>query len=244
MFIVRQAPAMDVSSMDFAYLRKLVRDHSAVALDSDKEYLAELHLASLAETAGFDSIASLVAYLRTEPFDELHGKTIEALVTNETSFFRDIHPFEALKNFVLPQFLKQRTVEGRTKFEPQASLNIWCAACSTGQEPYSIAMLIREHFPLLANGSVRLIASDFSHKVLARARQGRYNQLEVKRGLSGTLREKYFIKQGNDWQIKPEIRQMVEFHNINLIQSWPPLPQMDIIFLRNVLIYFEETTKL
>ncbi|MBO3459348.1 protein-glutamate O-methyltransferase CheR [Aetokthonos hydrillicola Thurmond2011] len=231
----KDKPVKGVISMDFAYLRKLVREHSAVVLDKDKEYLAELHLGSLAESAGFDSIASLVAHLKTEPFGGLHIQVIEALVTNETSFFRDRHPFEALKKSVLPELVNKRVGE--------RSLNIWCAACSSGQEPYSIAMLIREEFPILANWKLRLIASDFSVKVLTRARKGRYNQLEINRGLSQELRDKYFQQQGDEWEINEEIRQMVEFHQINLIQSWSFLPRMDVIFLRNVLIYFDIETR-
>ncbi|MFH7030156.1 MAG: CheR family methyltransferase [Heteroscytonema crispum UTEX LB 1556] len=226
---------MGISSIDFAYLRQLVWEHSAVALDADKEYLAELHLGSLAQLQGFDSISSLVENLRTKPFSGLHMQAIEALITYETSFYRDVHPFESLKNFVLPEILERRGVE--------RTLNIWCAACSSGQEPYSIAMLIREHFPMLVNWKLRLIASDFSSKILTRARKGRYNQYEINRGLSKTLRDKYFQQQDSEWQVKEEIRQMVEFQQLNLIESWQSLPDMDIIFLRNVLIYFDIETK-
>ncbi len=235
MFTICKKQPMGISSTDFAYLRKLVREHSAIALNEDKEYLAELHLEPLAEIAGFDSIASLVKLLQTEPFNSLHLQVIEALVTYETSFFRDIYPFEALKNSVLPELLKNRKQE--------KSLNIWCGACSSGQEPYSIAMLIREHFPMLAKWRVNIIASDFSSKALARACKGRYNKLEIQRGLSEKLRNKYFQQQDNEWQIQEQIRSLVEFRQMNLIQSWSSLPQMDIIFLRNVLIYFDTETK-
>ncbi|WP_392534444.1 CheR family methyltransferase [Nostoc sp. C117] len=224
-----------VSTNDFEYLRQLVRDHSAVVLSAEKSYLAELHLQPIAESAGFALIAELVKYLRTQPFNNLHVQTIEALVTNETSFFRDHYPFEALRQYILPELIKKRAVE--------RSLNIWCAACSNGQEPYSIAMLIREHFPLLTNWSIRLIASDFSTKVLTRAEKGHYNQLEISRGLSKNLRDKYFHRLDSDWQIKDEIRQMTEFRQINLMQSWSCLPEIDVIFLRNVLIYYDLATK-
>ncbi|MBR8836207.1 MAG: protein-glutamate O-methyltransferase CheR [Stigonema ocellatum SAG 48.90 = DSM 106950] len=226
---------MGISSTDFAYLRELLYHYSGIVLDEDKEYLAELHLEPLAEIAGFDSIATLIKFLRTEPFNSLHVQVIEALVTYETFFFRDIYPFEALKNFVLPELLKNRKEE--------KSLNIWCAACSSGQEPYSIAMLIRQYFPMLANWMVKIIASDFSSKALARARKGRYNQIEIQRGLSETLRNKYFHQENNEWQIQEQIRSLVEFREMNLIQSWSFLPQMDIIFLRNVLIYFDTEMK-
>lgn len=226
---------MGISSSDFDYLRQLIHNHSAVVLDGDKTYLAELHLQSIAESAGFATISSFINYLKYQPFSHLHTQTIEALVTNETSFFRDHAPFEALKKYVLPELIQRRRIE--------RSLNIWCAACSNGQEPYSIAMLIREHFPLLADWSVKIMASDFSSKVLARARQGRYNQLEIKRGLPQQLQAKYFSQVDSDWQIDDRIRQMVEFQQINLIHSWSSLPNIDIIFLRNVLIYFDIPTK-
>lgn len=224
-----------ISRFDFDYLRQLVQQHSAVVLDGDKTYLAELYLQPIAESAGFATITELIVYLRHQPLGELHIQAIEALVTNETSFFRDNYPFEALRQFVLPELIKKRRIE--------RSLNIWCAACSNGQEPYSIAMLIREYYPILNNWSVQIIASDFSSKVLTRARQGRYNQLEIKRGLPKNLREKYFEQQQSEWQIKDEIQQMVDFRQINLIHSWSFLPNLDIVFLRNVLIYFDIPTK-
>ncbi|MEH2419946.1 MAG: protein-glutamate O-methyltransferase CheR [Nostoc sp.] len=226
---------MGVSTTDFEYLRELVNHHSAVVLFGDKIYLAELHLQPIVESAGFASIADLVTYLQTQPFNSLHVQTIEALIINETSFFRDKHPFEALKKSVLPELIKQRAIE--------RSLNIWCAACSNGQEPYSIAILIYEHFPMLTSWSHRLIASDFSTKVLARAREGYYNQLEINRGLSKNIRDRYFQKLDTSWQIKEQIRQMVDFRQLNLLQSWSSLPQFDVIFLRNVLIYFDIVTK-
>ncbi|WP_414571815.1 CheR family methyltransferase [Nostoc sp. CCY 9925] len=226
---------MDVSSADFEYLRQLVHKHSGIVLSADKTYLAELHLQPIVESAGFSSIADLITYLRNQPFNNLHVQTIEALVTTETSFFRDGYPFEALKQYVLPELVKQRKIE--------RSLNIWCAACSNGQEPYSIAILIQEHFPVLVNWSLRLIASDFSTKVLARARQGNYNQLEINRGLPKNIRDKYFKRLDNNWQINQEIRQMIDFRQFNLVETWPYLPKFDVIFLRNVLIYFDIVTK-
>lgn len=235
MINVCNTQTMNISSLDFGYLRQLVRQHSAVVLTADKEYLAELHLGKLAQSEGFDSIAALVAYLRTQTFSDLHFRAIELLVTTETSFFRDVYPFDALKNFVLPELIERRNNE--------RSLNIWCAACSSGQEPYTIAMLVREQFPILLNWNLRLIASDFSSQILTRARQGRYTQLEINRGLSPSLRDKYFQQQDNKWQIASNIRQMVEFRQINLIDSLSSLPAMDIIFLRNVLIYFDTETK-
>lgn len=226
---------MGINSQDFGYLCQLVHERSAVVLDTSKTYLAELHLTPLAEAEGFDSLSSLVEYLRSHPYSNLHDRAIEALVITETSFFRDGYPFEALKNFVIPELIARRAKE--------KSLKIWCAACSSGQEPYSIAMLLREHFPQIATWNVQIIASDFSNLILARARQGYYSQWEIQRGLPIELREKYFQPQPHGWQIKPAIRHMVEFQQINLTHPWSSMPAMDVIFLRNVLIYFDTETK-
>ncbi|MBW4440163.1 MAG: protein-glutamate O-methyltransferase CheR [Plectolyngbya sp. WJT66-NPBG17] len=220
---------------DFDYLRQLVQQQSAVVLGAEKRYLADLHLGAVAERAGFSSIAALVEKLKQSPVNELHIQVVEALLTNETSFFRDHYPFEALKNAVIPQLIQQRWQE--------RSLTIWCAACSYGQEPYSIAILIREHFPELATWNLQLIASDFSGRALARFKQGCYSQLEINRGLSPTLRDKYFHKHHESWQISDALRQMVMIRQLNLTHDWKALPQFDIIFLRNILIYFDIETK-
>ena len=226
---------MDINKDDFDYIRDLVRRSSAIALEEGKEYLVEARLMPVANEEGIGSIEDLVAKLRVHPQNELHNKVVEAMTTNETSWFRDIQPFETLKNFVLPELLKKR--------EAERSLNIWCAACSSGQEPYSIAMLFREHFPELARWRVRFVASDISSEMLARAREGCYSQIEVNRGLPAPLLVKYFQKNGLKWQIKGDIIKMVEFQQINLATSWPVLPTMDVIFMRNVLIYFDTKTK-
>ena len=220
---------------DFEYIRQLVRQRTEVALSKDKAYLVESRLAPLAREAKLNSISELVRLLRREPCNYLHQLVVEAMVTTETSFFRDEYPFEAIKNFVLPELLKQR--------QGKRTLNLWCAACSSGQEPYSIAILIREYFPQLATWTVNLIASDISASMLARARLGKYKQHEVNRGLPLKLLQKYFHHSGKDWQIKEDIRQMVDFRQLNLGESWSLMPSMDIVFLRNVLIYFEIETK-
>jgi chemotaxis protein methyltransferase CheR len=226
---------MNQPPFDFDYLRGLVRKHSAVILEPDKDYLAKLHLEPLARSASFDSIASLVEHLKSKLVGDLHISAIEALITNETSFFRDQQPFETLKSLVLPTLIKER--------KNVRTLNIWCAACSSGQEPYSIAMLIREQFPILRNWQIRILASDISGKILNRGHSGYYSSLEINRGLPVALRDRYFHRQGRGWQIDDEIRQMVEFFQMNLIHPWTSLPQLDIIFLRNVLIYFGTDTK-
>ncbi len=224
-----------ISSSDFNYIRDLVRRHSAIALESDKAYLIETRLAPLARLAGFASLQELIASLRTQPpTHPLYRQVVEALATHETSFFRDLHPFDALRTVILPELLvKQRS----------SNLAIWCAACSSGQEPYSVAMLVCEYFPTLANRRMRIIATDLSETILARAREGLYSQVEVNRGLPAVLLTKYFDKQGLHWRIKAEIRRMVEFQQNNLAESWPPMPPLDVAFMRNVLIYFDVNTK-
>jgi chemotaxis protein methyltransferase CheR len=226
---------MSSPSFDFDYLRMLVQQQSAVVLGAEKKYLADLHLEPVAMRAGFPSIGSLVERLKQMPLGTLHMQTVEALLTNETSFFRDRHPFEALKTSVIPELMAQR--------QQERSLRIWCAACSSGQEPYSIAMLIQEHFPELLNWQLQIIASDMSGKMLARSKQGYYSQLEVNRGLSPALRDKYFQRHQENWQISDRLRKMLTVRQINLIHEWKRLPAMDIIFLRNVLIYFDTPTK-
>lgn len=226
---------MGAPPFDFEYLRWLVREYSAVVIEPHKDYLAKLHLEAVATSAGYESIAALVEKLKIKPFGSLHHQAIEALLINETSFFRDRQPFETFKLTALPTLIEQRA--------SVRSLNIWCAACSSGQEPYSIAMLIREYFPVLLTWNLQIIGSDFSSKMVARARQGCYSSLEIDRGLPTRLRQKYFQRQGHNWQICEEIRQMVEIRQMNLIDSWTSLPRLDIIFLRNVLIYFEIETK-
>ena len=226
---------MPLTASEFDYIRRLVLDQSAIVLEEDKQYLAESRLLPLARRAGFESIASMVAWLVAKKFEGLHRKVVEAMTTNETSFFRDFHPFEALRKSILPELMAKRVYS--------KELNFWSAACSSGQEPYSLAMLLQDYFPGLADWSVRIIATDLSAEVLARARQGRYSQLEVNRGLPASLLVKYFRQHGSDWQIREDLRCRVEFHIVNLAETWPLLPPMDVILMRNVLIYFGVETK-
>src|SRR5262249_21227848 len=160
---------------------------------------------------------------------------VEAMVPSESSSFRDRHPFDDLRKVVIPDLMARRREERR--------LNIWCAACSTGQEPYSIALLIRDHFPLLAGWNISLLATDLSRQVLDKAREGRFNQIEVNRGLPATMLVNYFEQHGTNWQLKPAIRAMVDFQEMNLAQAWPVLPRMDLVLIRNVMIYFDVETK-
>jgi chemotaxis protein methyltransferase CheR len=224
-----------LSKTDFEYVKNLVLKHTAIVLEAGKEYLVESRLTPLARQEGFASFEELIAQMRAQPSSGLHWKMVEAMTTNETSFFRDVHPFEALKKAILPELVTKRASE--------RSLHIWCAASSSGQEPYTVAMLLREYFPVLASWTLRFVASDISTEMLARSREGRYSQLEVNRGLPATLLVKYFQKQGTEWQIKEELRRMIEFQQVNLAEAWPSWPPMDIILMRNVMIYFDVATK-
>ena len=173
---------------EFDYIRRLVLEQSAIVLEEDKGYLVESRLLPIARSEGFASLDLLVRKMQMEPFHGLHRRAVEAMTTNETSFFRDFHPFEALKKVILPDLVARRASE--------RALSIWCAASSSGQEPYSLSMLIRENFPQLAGWKVQILATDFSTDILARAREGRFNQLEVNRGLPASMLVKYFQKRG------------------------------------------------
>lgn len=224
-----------MDATDFDFVRDLVRKRSAIVLENEKSYLVESRLLPLARKEGFTSIDEMVAKLRLSMFGTLHGKVVEAMTTNETSFFRDLQPFEALRKVVLPELITKRAASRQ--------LRIWCAASSSGQEPYTIAMLIREHLPQLATWDVKILATDLSTQVLDKARSGIFNQIEVNRGLPAQYLMKYFDRQGMNWQLKESIRQMIDFKPLNLIETWPPMSVMDIVFIRNVLIYFDVQTK-
>lgn len=226
---------MPLSQAGFDYLRTLVCQRTAIVLDADKTYLAEARLLPLARRAGYGSVGDLLDHLPGAPANGLQQQVVEAMTINETSFFRDHYPFEALRQVVLPQLLQRRAAE--------KCLNVWCAACSSGQEPYSVALLLREHFSLPADWHVRLIASDVSDEMLERARQARYSRMEVNRGLPARLLVKYFVQEGSDWLLREDVRRAVEFRRLNLAEAWPALPALDIILLRNVLIYFNVPTK-
>lgn len=222
-----------LSSEDFAYVVDLVRRQCALHLEPGKEYLIQSRLAPLAERRGFASIAQYFESLRrgSTPVVEV----VEAMVTHETSFFRDIHPFETLKRSVLPALIAFR--------RPDRRLRIWCAACSSGQEPYSLALLLREYFPELNDWQIQISATDISEPVLHRARQGVYSQFEVNRGLPIALLLKWFRQEGAEWRLDDRVRQMVTFSAMNLAAPWPAVPPWDLIFLRNVLIYFDVDLK-
>jgi chemotaxis protein methyltransferase CheR len=226
---------VSISRREFDYVRRLVREQCGLALEPGKEYLVETRLHMLALRECETSIQDLLRRVRSDSSGCLQRKVSEAMLTAETTFFRDVRPFEILRKVVLPELLTRRA--------DSRSLNLWCAASSGGQEPYSVAMLLREFFPVLAHWKVRFIASDFSRELLDRARDGIYSQLEVNRGLPAALLVKYFRKVAGGWQLSQDIRRMVEFQEINLAGPWPPLPPIDVVFMRNVLIYFGADTR-
>ena len=226
---------MTLEVKEFEFIRSFVQKRSAIVLDDEKQYLVESRLQPLARREGFSNVAELVMQMQASPVNGLHQKVVEAMTTNETSFFRDIHPFDALRRVVLPELIAARSATRQ--------LRIWCAACSTGQEPYSLAMLLRENFPQLQSWNVSILATDLSTQVLEKARDGSFNQIEINRGLPAPYLLKYFQRQGMNWQLKEDLRKMIDFRSMNLIEPWPLMPPADVVLLRNVLIYFDVNTK-
>jgi chemotaxis protein methyltransferase CheR len=220
-----------VGAGPFQYLQRLVRRHTGTVLEHGKEYLVEARLYALATGEGFGSVGALLEGLQLEDEDgSLHRRTAEAMLNYETSFFRDHYPFEVIREHLLPEILPRRASE--------RTLSVWSAASSTGQEIYSVAMLLLEHFPELAGWDLRLLASDVSDSALERARAGVFGQVEVNRGLPAKLLVKYFERSGSQWGVREAVRGMVRFERINLAGPWPSLEPMDLVLLRNVLLYF------
>lgn len=226
---------MAITPVDFDFVSKLIHERAAIVLEPGKEYLVESRLAPLARREGFESIGDLIRKLRGERFGKMTEDVVEAMTTNETLFFRDNHPFDALQKTILPRLIEERRKE--------RTLNFWCAASASGQEPFSVCMIIREHFPELLNWKINFHVSDISPGMLDRCRDGSYSQLEVNRGLPAKLLVKYFKKEGAVWQIRPEIREMLSLQQVNLAGHWPTFPKLDVVFIRNVLIYFDVPTK-
>jgi len=223
-----------VTPVDYEFLRKFLKERSGLDLSAEKQYLVESRLIPLARRAGLPGIAELVQKIKggSEP---LTSDVVEAMTTNETFFFRDKVPFDHLKATVLPELMKARA--------SRRALRIWCAASSTGQEPYSIAMCLKELGPMLAGWRVEIVATDLSHGVLDKSRAGLFSQFEVQRGLPIQLLVKHFTQVGELWQLNADIRAMVQFKQLNLLQDFSHLGGFDVIFCRNVLIYFDQDTK-
>lgn len=220
---------MTISSSDFEFVRRLAQSIAGFTLEDGKEYLVETRLGPIAKAEGCAHVTDLITRLRWQSQPQLVERVVEALTTNETLFFRDMRPFEHLKRDVFPELF------ARNLGQP---LKVWSAACSTGQEPYSLAMMLVEHFPLQAS-LVSILATDLSNEVLERARQARFYESEMQRGLTDEQRRRFFERSGHEWQLQPRIREMVEFRQLNLASPFQNLPLFDVVLLRNVLIYFD-----
>ncbi|MEH2489941.1 CheR family methyltransferase [Bradyrhizobium sp. AZCC 2230] len=220
---------------DYEYLRKLLKERSGLDLSADKQYLIESRLLPLARKAGLSGIPELVQKLQGGS-SALITSVVEAMTTNETFFFRDKVPFDHFRDTIMPEILKARA--GRR------SVRIWCAAGSTGQEPYSLAMTLKEMGAALTGWRVEIIATDLSQEVLEKAKAGVYSQFEVQRGLPIQMLMKYFKQTGETWQVNPELRAMIQHRQLNLLQDFSHLGTFDVIFCRNVLIYFDQETKI
>ena len=224
-----------ICAENFAFVRQLLKQRAAIVLRANKMYLVNARLLPVARSAGLAGANALIDQLRQTPDESLLQAVVDAMTTNETSFFRDAAPFDILGNVVLPELVKRRAGERK--------ISIWSAGCSSGQEPYTIALQWLEQFAQLSSWRMKLLATDISSEMLDRARRGRYTELEISRGLPAAHREKYFRQDGNQWQIDQRLRSMVEFRLLNLNGPWPALPAMDVVLLRNVLVYFDAATK-
>jgi chemotaxis protein methyltransferase CheR len=223
-----------VTPFDYEYLRKLLKERSGLDLSADKQYLVESRLLPLARRSGLGGITELVQKMKGSS-EALTIQVVEAMTTNETFFFRDKIPFDNLRDSILPGLIRARA--------SRRSLRIWSAASSTGQEPYSIAMCLREYGAALSGWRIEIVATDLSQEVLEKSKAGLYSQFEVQRGLPIQLLVKYFTQLGEFWQLSADIRGMVQHRQLNLLQDFSHLGRFDVIFCRNVLIYFDQDTK-
>jgi len=226
---------VNISPAAFEDLARIVSDQSSIVLDPSRDYVIENRLTPLLFEQGMNSLEDLTVALRRDRFSPLHRKVIDALTNNETWFFRDGYPFDALREIVLPDLME--------RLGSQRTLRIWSAGSSSGQEIYSIAMLLCEHFPRLLGWELYLLGTDISDRALARALSGRYSQWEVNRGLPPGLLAKYFSPLGCEWQLCQTIRQMISFRFLNLSEPWLARQPFDVVFLRNVLIYLSAESR-
>ncbi len=220
---------------DFDIYKELLKDKSGLVITPDKLYLIESRLNPVTKKWGYENLTAMTNVLRAVPPKDLVNDIIEAMTTNETSFYRDIKPFDIFKETVLPYY--------KNKAGANKNLKIWCAAASSGQEPYSIAMLLKEESAKLPGWNFSITATDISHEILDQAKEGTYTQFEVQRGLPITLLMKYFTQNGDKWTINDDIKRMIDFKYFNLLDPMSSIGQFDVIFCRNVLIYFDQPTK-
>ena len=219
----------------FTQLAQLLKEQSGLVITPDKRYLVEARLSSIMRKYELSDLDRLAAVARLPASGALVDEVVDAMTTNETSFFRDRSPFESLRNTIIPALVANRG--------SRRALRFWCAACSTGQEPYSLAMLLRDQFGHLSDWRMEIVASDLSLSALERARDGVFSQFEVQRGLPAQLLVRHFDQVEQTWRIKPELRSMIVFRQLNLLSDIASLGQFDIILCRNVLIYFDLPTK-
>ncbi|MEI8018138.1 MAG: protein-glutamate O-methyltransferase CheR [Schlesneria sp.] len=220
----------------FAFICELLEDQAGIAIEGDQDKFVACRLLPVAQKHGFDSLEPMMTQLRTGCDRRLIQEVIESLVTHETSFFRDAHYFDELTERILPRLIARQA--------PERRLSIWCAACSTGQEAYSVAMILREQFAQRLNDwHIELLATDLSEISLQQARSGRYTDVEVRRGLTPARLTQHFRQDGDGWQIDDRLKRMVRFQQLNLTAVWPPFPTMDLILLRNVLVYMNPATR-
>ncbi|GAA0903274.1 protein-glutamate O-methyltransferase CheR [Virgisporangium ochraceum] len=224
---------MTLSASEFAYVSQLVRREAAIVLEPGKEYLVEARLTPVARQCGAATVSEFVMRAQQKLDPETQRRIIDALTTNETSFFRDGEPFAAMTNLVLPELISNRSATRQVR--------IWSAACSSGQEAYTLAMQMEDNLP--GGWTYEIVGTDISTEVLAKAEAGKFSQLEVNRGLPATSLVKHFERVGAHWQVSQKIRRNVSFKRLNLASSFPPMPHFDVIFIRNVLIYFDVATK-
>lgn len=224
-----------MNDQDYKYLEDMLKSTSGLIITREKMYLLESRLLPLARDYDLHGLEALVSALRTGRHPDLRQKVIDAMTTNETSFFRDKTPFDLLMQRVLPPIMENRKASKK--------LRIWSAACSSGQEPYSIAMLMKEEAQKFAGWNVEIVATDIAQHILDTAQKGIYSQFEVQRGMPIQMLVKYFSKKEDKWEIKPEIKSMITFKKFNLLENMAVLGKFDIVFCRNVLIYFDVPTK-
>ncbi len=224
-----------MTPQDYDYLRKLLKQRSGLVLSAEKQYLVESRLLPIARRHGIAGLHELVAMLKAAEGKPLAAEVIEAMTTNETFFFRDKLPFEHFRTAILPTLIAARANEKR--------LRIWCTAASTGQEPYSLAMTLKEIAGALIGWRIDILATDLSGEVIDRAKAGVYSQFEVQRGLPIGLLVAYFAQVGEQWQIAQSLRDMVQFRTLNLLNDFSALGAFDVVFCRNVLIYFDQQSK-
>jgi chemotaxis protein methyltransferase CheR len=225
-----------VTPLDYDFLRKCLKQRSGLVLSADKQYLVESRLLPVARKAGLANLAALVDALKFSDDGPLMNAVVEAMATNESFFFRDKVPFEHFRSIVMPALLAARRAS--------RAIRVWCAAASTGQEPYSLAMCLKQMEREIVGWRIEILATDLSSEVLEKAQQGLYSQFEVQRGLPIQLLIKHFAQVGELWQIAPELRAMVKFRRLNLLSNFSNLGVFDLIFCRNVLIYFDQQTKI